>query len=217
MDEKDLKALLKSGGEKLGVDISEDSLSKFIIYLKELKVWNKKINLTAIDEEREIIIRHFLDSLTPYMFLKGTKRLLDIGAGGGFPGIPLKIVDPAIHVHLLDSVAKKVVFMKHVIRTLGLKGIEAEAARAEDRDTIGRLRGGFDGVTSRAFAELKAFVEMSLPYLAPGGRIFAIKGPSVTEELAEVEGMKGIRALEVHEIPVPFSDRKTTIVVLTRV
>lgn len=216
ISETELKTLLRRGAEALGVALSEDAQLKFIEYLKELKAWNLRVNLTAIEEEREIVIRHFLDSLTPSAFLEGAARLLDIGAGGGFPGIPLKIATPSMYVCLIDSVSKKVHFMRHIIRKLALVGIDAESVRAEDRGFMEKNRGGFDIVTSRAFTELKGFVEVALPYLRPGGRIIAIKGPTVAEEIAPLKGYPGIIGIETHEVKIPFSKRVTTIVVVKK-
>ena len=215
-NEIELKTLLRRGAEGLGVILSEEAVSRFMEYLKELKAWNRKVNLTAIEEEREIIIRHFLDSLTPYAFLEGAGRLLDIGAGGGFPGIPLKIATPSMYVCLIDSVSKKVHFMRHVIRKLGLVGIDAESVRAEDLGFIEKNRGKFDVVTSRAFTELTGFVEVALPYLRPSGRIIAVKGPSVAEEIAHLKDFPGITGIETHRIKTPFSKRETTIVVIKK-
>lgn len=216
ISETELKTLLRRGAEALGVVLSEEAQLRFIEYLKELRAWNKKVNLTAIEEEREIVIRHFLDSLTPSAFLEKAESLLDIGAGGGFPGIPLKIAMPSMYVCLIDSVSKKVHFMRHVIRKLGLPGIDAESIRAEDAGFIEKNRGRFDVVTSRAFTELKGFVEVALPYLSPNGRIIAIKGPSVADEIAPIKNFPGITGIETHEVKIPFSKRATTIVVIKK-
>lgn len=216
ISEVELKTLLRRGAEALGVVLPEEAQLKFIEYLKELKAWNKKVNLTAIDEEREIVIRHFLDSLTPRAFLEGAERLLDIGAGGGFPGIPLKIASPKMYVCLIDSVSKKVHFMRHIIRKLALIGIDAESVRAEDAGFIEKNGDSFDIVTSRAFTELKGFVDVALPYLRPGGRIVAIKGPTVAEELIALKDFPGITGIETHEVKIPFSKRETTIVVVKK-
>ncbi|MBI4949770.1 MAG: 16S rRNA (guanine(527)-N(7))-methyltransferase RsmG [Deltaproteobacteria bacterium] len=214
--ESELMTLLRRGAEVLGVTLSEEAVSRFMEYLKELKAWNRKVNLTAIEEEREIVIRHFLDSLTPCAFLEKAESLLDIGAGGGFPGIPLKIATPSMYVCLIDSVSKKVHFMRHVIRKLGLVGIDAESIRAEDLGFIEKNRGKFDVVTSRAFTELKGFVEVALPYLRPNGRIVAIKGPTVVEEIAPLKNFPGIAGIKTHKVKIPFSKRETTIVVIRK-
>ncbi|MEK7828169.1 MAG: 16S rRNA (guanine(527)-N(7))-methyltransferase RsmG, partial [Deltaproteobacteria bacterium] len=117
MTNEEQKNILMAGGKELGLAIGDKELSSFLSYLKELKEWNKKINLTAITDDKDIIIRHFLDSLTLASFLSGKETLLDIGSGAGFPGIPLNIVIPDLKITLMDSVNKKVIFMRHIIRT----------------------------------------------------------------------------------------------------
>jgi 16S rRNA (guanine527-N7)-methyltransferase len=211
MEEKLIIELLKRGGDELSVPLTDATIALFLRYFRELKAWNRKINLTSIENDREIILRHFLDSLIPYPYIKGSKRLLDIGSGAGFPGIPIKIHDPSISVTLVDSVEKKVHFMKHIIRTLGLTGIEAVWGRVEDRSMIDRYSGAFDCVISRAFSELKDYLRLSLPYLAPGGTIIAIKGPAYEKELKEVEGLSGLERPGVFEAKLPFTDRTTVI------
>lgn len=212
MNEKLFKTL-KSGAEELGVDLTEEALARLDEYLGELKAWNRKINLTAIDTDSEVVTKHFLDSLTPYRYLKGAARLLDIGAGAGFPGLVLKIADPSIDVVLMDSVEKKVHFMRHVIRKLGLKGASAIAGRAGDMAVVESHRGAFDVVISRAFSELGGFLALAGPYLAPGGLVIAMKGPKYAEELKGTAGLKGFSPPETHEVRVPFTDRTTAVII----
>lgn len=218
MDNARLISMLEHGAKALGVSMTPRASEQFMSYLRELKAWNAKMNLTAIEADDDIITRHFLDSLTPFAFLKAAKRLLDAGAGAGFPGIPIKIVRPDIHVTLLDSVSKKVLFMRHIIRTLGLgPDIEAVAARLEDKAVITRYEAAFDIVISRAFTSLPAFLEMSLPYLAPGGLIIAMKGPKAEDEVAGITGLiKGLTFEGLHEVEVPFLNRRTALVVFRR-
>lgn len=213
---RDLAKLMKDGGAELGVALDEAAMAAFSVYLDELKAWNKKINLTSIDSDREAVIRHFLDSLIPYRYVKGAGRLLDIGAGAGFPGIPLKIADPTIEVTLVDSVVKKVHFMRHVIRKLGLKGIEAVSGRIEESSLIDRYASAFDCVISRAFTGLGRFLELSIPYLKTGGSIVAMKGPSYKDELEEARSIKGVEPPQIYEVKVPFEQRSTTLVIFKK-
>jgi len=189
-----------------------------MVYLAELKVWNSRMNLTAIETDEDVVTRHFLDSLTPYRLITGATRLLDAGTGAGFPGIPLKLVKPDLRVTLLDSVTKKVLFMRHIIRTLGLgPDIEAVAARLEDKAVVKKYAGAFDCVISRAFTNLPDFVEMGLPYLAPGGMLIAMKGPKAKEELVTVDlDACGLVYDSTHEVEVPFTDRCTSLIVFRR-
>lgn len=217
MEEQLLIELLKKGGDELSEPLTDASIALFLRYFRELKAWNKKINLTSIENDREIILRHFLDSLIPYPYIKGSKRLLDIGSGAGFPGIPIKVHDPSISVTLVDSVEKKVHFLKHIIRTLGLTGIEAVWGRVEDKPMIERYSGAFDCVISRAFSELKDYLKLSLPYAAPGGTIIAIKGPAYEKELKEIEGFSGIEKPGVFEVKLPFTNRTTVILAFRKI
>ena len=217
-----LKKMLEDGATSLGIRLTEGMIASFLLYLSELKAWNKKINLTAITDDEDIIKKHFLDSLTVYPYINHVagNTLLDIGAGAGFPGIPLKIIDPSLDVLLMDSVQKKVHFIRHIIRTLALegkdpakKGIDAIAARVEDRSIIERYRGRFDTVTSRAFSSLGDFVASALPYCRTGGMIVAIKGPAAQKELEEAQGViSGLSAPEILEVRVPMTDRTNTII-----
>lgn len=217
-EQKQLKEMLESGALSLGVSPSQEAVGQFMVYLRELKVWNGRMNLTAIETDEDVITRHFLDSLTPYRFLGKVTRLLDAGAGPGFPGIPLKIVLPNLRVTLLDSVSKKVLFMRHIIRTIGLgPDIEAIAARLEDKAVVKKYAGLFDCVISRAFTNLPDFLEMSRSYLAPGGIIMAMKGPKAKEELAALgPGLHGVVFEGLHEVEIPFSNRRTSLLVFRR-
>jgi 16S rRNA (guanine527-N7)-methyltransferase len=226
-DKYTVEELLTEGALSLGVTLDTVALERFTLYLSELLAWNKKINLTAIREAREVVVKHFLDSLTPYATLRalGVKSLFDIGAGGGFPGLPLRIVAPDLEVVLLDSVEKKVLFMRHIIRRLGLdKGeaaISAVAARVEAHEELERYAYRFDCVTSRAFASLMDFVAAADYFCRPGGHLLALKGPKYAEEM-EALAQSGLYELgrystpEVIDVVTPFSERVTTLVLMKK-
>src|SRR3972149_4880003 len=152
------KKILAEGGLALGVTLDEKKLSNFGVYLDEIKKWNEKMNLTSITEETEIVTRHFLDSLTPLSFLTGIEKVLDIGSGAGFPGIPLKIAAPSMGVTLMESTEKKIFFLRHIIRTLQLPIAETLFARAEDKAIISMRGGAFGWVISRALSGIDAFL-----------------------------------------------------------
>ena len=218
MEEKALEKMLIDGAVGLGVALDDRSVSAFMAYLRELKAWNRKINLTSIDEDEDVIVRHFLDSLTVCRFLTGAERLLDIGSGAGFPGLPIKIAMPGTDVVLLDTVTKKVHFIRHMIRTLGLLAngaVEAVSARVEEASMLEKYGSSFDCVVSRAFSELRNFVSVGLPYLKPGGRLIAMKGPAYTGELDAVE-LKGLSVPEVHTVRLPTTHIDTVLVVFTK-
>ncbi len=204
-----------AGAGELGVDLSPEQACLFRTYYEELLKWNSKINLTAITDEDEVIVRHFLDSLTPLSYLFNCKTFLDLGAGGGFPGLPMKIARPDLQLTLVDSVDKKVKFMSHIIRTLNLDGAEAVHGRAEDYDLISRL-GTFDCVISRAFTSVAEFLRYAEPYMASDGSAVTLKTPSreLDEELAELPMGWGV---EIHKTSLPMSDRETSVCIFFKV
>src|SRR4030066_20113 len=177
------KDLLIEGAKVFGIHLDEKTVEGFDLYLRELLKWNRKINLTAIRTEKDIVLKHFLDSLSAFPYLSGISSLLDIGSGAGFPGIPLKIVKPSLVTTLIDSVRKKVDFQKHIIRRLGLRGIEAIHGRVQDKGIVKSLGGRFDIVISRAFADLRTFLILSFPFLRDGGRGIAMKGEVKDDEI----------------------------------
>jgi len=208
---------LREGAFSLGIPLDESAISKFMLYLGELKRWGKKMNLTASATDREIISRHFLDSLVllPTLRALRLKKILDMGSGAGFPGIPLKIADPALDITLLDSREKRVFFLRHIIRSLDFfTGIGAIKGRAEA--ILPELAASFDCVTSRAFAPLDSFIPLALPYLTEGGLIIAMKGPAGTEELKGLE-IKGIGKARIMRTSIPGSERETFLMIFKKI
>jgi len=175
--------LLVEGAEAFGIRLNEKQVAAFDLYLRELLKWNQKINLTAIRSEKGIILKHFLDSLSVYPYLSKTASLLDIGSGAGFPGIPLKIVYPSLEITLIDSVRKKIDFQRHIIRMLGLKGVEVIHGRIQDKEILQSMTGRFDAVVSRAFADLQTLLVLALPFLKKGGVLLAMKGELNEQEI----------------------------------
>src|SRR5712692_1445892 len=160
-------------------------IQQFLRYRQELLDWNTRFNLTAITDPEEILIKHFLDSLSLQMaYDRPGARLLDIGAGAGFPGLPLKIVRPQWHVTLLEATGKKVTFLQHVIETLQLKNVVAVHGRAEELAHKAEYRASFDVVTARAVASLPTLLEYAAPFCRVGGRIIFPKKGKLTEEQA---------------------------------
>jgi 16S rRNA (guanine527-N7)-methyltransferase len=204
--------MLYEGASGLGVELSAGESALFMRYLDELKVWNSKINLTGLTNDRDIIINHFLDSLSAHRFVGEGTRLLDIGSGAGFPGIPLKIVSPALDITLLDSSHKKVMFMREIVRTLGLERISAVCGRAED-DGNGIERQFFDRVITRAVGQISDMLRISAPYLSPGGRIILMRGRRGGAEWKHSEDqLKGMfRLIERREFTLPFGGQSRVI------
>jgi 16S rRNA (guanine527-N7)-methyltransferase len=204
--------ILYEGASRLGVELSDKELSLFIRYLDELKLWNRKINLTGLTNDRDIITNHFLDSISASHFVGEGALLLDIGSGAGFPGIPLKIVTPALEVTLLDSSQKKVMFMREIVRTLGLEGISAVWGRADDEGN-GIERRRFDRVITRAVGRIPDMLRLSTPYLVPEGRIILMRGRRGGEEwkLSEAQLKDRFRLVERREFALPFGGQSRVI------
>ncbi len=211
MQKDNLQSWLEEGAREIGVSLTGSAISSFLRYMEELRRWNRKINLTSVVEKKDIIIRHFLDSLAIVPSLGGSKNLLDIGAGAGFPGIPLKIAVPYLQVTLLESTGKKIHFMRHIARVLGLKDIDIAHGRAEAPTIIERYTGGFDTVTSRAFADLGKFLAVAGPFVKTGGTIIAIKGPRSAVELKRLSLPTTLESIGIKETVLPYSQRKSTL------
>lgn len=211
-----VREILTSGANELGITLSAEQTRLFISYLHILRFWNTKINLTSIRDEKGIVIRHFLDSLTIFKFVKGESRILDVGSGAGFPGIPLKIMNPSIEMTLLDSSQKKVYFLKDVIRKLRLERISAVCARAESEDN-GVQRNYYDFVISRAVGSIDKLVEISKPYLVDEGEIILMRGKDGLEEWSNSKAAcKGFRLIKSSDLVPRDSRRRRVILVVGR-
>ena len=170
----------------LGIDIDRNHGRLFSDHAAELIKWNQRINLTTITDPKDVATNHFLDSLIPVRFLPPDGAMLDIGSGGGFPGIPIKILLPNLSVTLIDASRKKVSFLKHVLRILKLDDIEAHHLRAEELANHPNHIHQFDVIISRALTSLTSFVRMALPLLDSGGIIIALKGDLENAELVDL-------------------------------
>jgi 16S rRNA (guanine527-N7)-methyltransferase len=217
--EAENKDLLIEGAKTFGIDLDDKAIEAFGLYLSELLKWNQKINLTAIRSEKGIVLKHYLDSLSVYPYLPEHSFILDIGSGAGFPGIPLKIIQPSFEVTLIDSVRKKVDFQRHIIRRLGLKGTEAIHGRVQDRGILRDLGGRFDIILSRAFSDLQTLLALSLPFLKQEGTVIAMKGEADDEEIRLLTGTEGIQYRLQKTIPLilPFSSFKRTILLFEKI
>lgn len=182
MNKEEFKKFLLQRASENSIQLFEEDVDNFYLYMENLIDWNQKINLTAIKDEKEIIIKHFIDSILVNKYIDGS-RLLDIGSGAGFPGIPLKIINRDLNVTLIDSVNKKVSFMKDSIDKMRLENIEALHIRAEDLAHEKEYREQFDIVVSRAVANMTTLVEYMIPFVRVGGRCLCLKGPNCEEEI----------------------------------
>ncbi len=203
--------LLIEGADQIGIkDIRTDL---FLSYVDLLGRWGRRINLSSVLTDREIIIKHLIDSLTVAEFMPPGSRVIDIGTGAGFPGIPLYIYDPSLNLTLLESVGKKVAFLKDVKRSLGLNGIDIHHGRAEEVDR--GMGGAFDRITSRALGSVSTVVALGTPYLDIEGEMVIMKGPRGKKEWKSYADRypEDMELLLTKELELPFSGEKRVIIV----
>ncbi len=172
---------------------------KFELFKEILKEYNKKCNLTAICDEKEVYIKHFFDSIKPQKYFPMGAKVVEIGSGGGFPSVPLKIVREDLNFTLIESTGKKCEYLKHVVDKLGFKDVQVLNIRAEDGGRDKKLRERFDAATARAVARLNTLCEYCLPYVRLGGRFIAYKGDA-DEEIKESENAVKILGGEIETV-----------------
>jgi 16S rRNA (guanine527-N7)-methyltransferase len=214
--------MLKEACEKEGLTFDDTMYDNFIEYKALIKEWNEKINLTTITEDEEIIKKHFIDSIKVFKFpyVREAKNIIDIGTGGGFPGIPMKIVKADCSIVLLDSLNKRINFLNKVIDKLELDDIRTIHGRAEDFAQKAEYREKFDLTVSRAVANLTVLLELCLPYVKIGGYFVALKGPSIEDEIKDAK--VALRVLggsieEIIEVDIAGSDLKHNLLVIKKV
>jgi 16S rRNA (guanine527-N7)-methyltransferase len=208
---------LAACAHEFGIELSPAQLEAFEVYFRELVAWNARFNLTTITERDEVIVKHFLDSLSVAPLLRSNPTsLIDIGSGAGFPGMPLKIALPTLSVTLIDSTGKKVEFLKHVIAELSLHDTTALHARAEELAHDPKYREQYDAAVARAVADLPTLLEYALPFVRVGGVFVAQKGVDVEEEVrraARAMQVLGGRLREVSPVRLPGLEPRHLIVV----
>jgi 16S rRNA (guanine527-N7)-methyltransferase len=209
---QDFKDLLKAGTWKTGILLSDQQIDFLTIHATELNKWNRKINLTAIKSPKDVAEKHFIDSIAVSSFITPDKLLIDLGTGGGFPAIPLKIIHPSLKIIMVDSVLKKVNFLKHMIRTLGLKDTDAVHARVEDLHDNDAYKNKFNVVISRGFAHLEKFTELAAPLLSENGTILSLKGKNAENEITN--DIKAKFSVRIDTYILPFEKSKRYIISL---
>lgn len=204
----------------MGVRFSVEQMEQFYKYMNLLIEWNEKMNLTAIIEPNEIILKHFIDSITILKYIKDNSTVVDVGTGAGFPGIPLSIMNPKLKITLVDSLNKRLIFLQEVINELDLKNVELVHARAEEFGRNKKYREKFDVATSRAVANLATLSEYLLPLVKVNGQAISMKAGNASQEIEDAK--KAIKILggninNIEEFNLPQSDISRTIIIIDKI
>lgn len=215
-----LKALLDKG-----IEVTDKQMSQFDAYFKLLVEVNEHVNLTTITERSAVYLKHFYDSITPAFFVSQIQTdpltICDVGAGAGFPSIPLKILFPQLKVTIVDSLNKRINFLKTLIETLGLDGVELYHARAEEfGGKKSPHRQSFDIVTARAVARMTVLSELCLPLVKKGGKLIAMKAAKAEDELTDAKAaiqLLGGQVSDDYEFTLPISDELRHIIVINKI
>lgn len=216
---EEFRKKMKQYAKEIEIELTEKQIDQFYTYMQLLLEWNQKINLTAIIKPEEIVLKHFIDSLTIAKQIQKNVKLVDVGTGAGFPGIPLKIIRNDIEVTLVDSLNKRIHFLEAVIEQLELTKIQAIHARVEEFGKNKAYREKFDCVTSRAVANLSTLAEYVLPLAKVNGCCICMKGAKVEEELEQSKkaiSILGGRIEAVDCFELPQSDMARSVVMLCK-
>lgn len=214
-----MRSILVQHLGEMGFDASDSSIRALEHFVFELQKWNQKISLTSITKTEDMTIKHLLDSMAVIELVREERMLLDIGSGAGIPAIPLKIMLPETQVVSVDAIRKKIVFQRHVVRLLGLQGYVAMHARVEN--LYASHSGCFNAIVSRAFSSLQTFILLAAPLLTDGGRLIAMKGPTVDDEIlcsSEFLQRSGFRvsSIQTYFLPNNMGERRLVILSAAR-
>lgn len=216
------RELLVNGAREMGINLSPEQVKQFELYREELIAWNRVVNLTGLEDSRDITIKHFIDSLSlaRAVEVRGDERVIDVGTGAGFPGLAVKIWQPGVNLCLLEAAGKPVKFLHYICNQLKLTGVEVIHGRAEKWGREAGYREEFDVVLARAVAPLPVVLEYGLPFLRRGGWMVAFKGPRVYEEISR--GKEACMALggemeKTLELSLPFGGGERVLIVVKKV
>lgn len=220
MEYEEFKAKMVSKLNEINTQLPESKIRDFFTYMEELLEWNKKINLTAILERDEVVDKHFVDSLTVSKYIEENKKIIDVGTGAGFPGIPLKIAREDLKIDLLDSLNKRINFLNEMIEKLKLKNITAIHSRAEDESNKKEKREQYDIAVSRAVANLPVLLEYLLPFVKVGGKCICMKGANIEEEINNSK--KALKELggeieKIEQFKLPGTDATRNIIIVKKI
>ena len=207
-----VESLLLDGSAQLGINLNDSQINKFLAYIDLIKKWNSRINLTSITTDKEIVLKHFIDSLTVSEYIHDDSSAIDIGTGAGFPSIPLAIVREKVNFTALDSREKRIFFLNEVVRELGINNVKTVASRAEDYYKKGSGN-NFDYVLTRAVGDIGDVINLSVPYLNKSGKIILMRGSEGKTEWENYSNC-GYSLLHLNEIELPGSNIKRVLIVI---
>ncbi len=219
MEKLEFDKKMQEKSSEIDINFSVEQLEKFYRYMELLIEWNEKMNLTAIIEPNEIILKHFVDSLTIIKYLKNAKTLVDVGTGAGFPGIPVAIMMSNLEITLVDSLNKRLIFLEEVIKELRLTNVKLVHSRAEEFGQNKMYREKFDIATSRAVANLSTLSEYLIPLVKINGNIISMKAAQAEEEIEQAKNAikeLGGKINKIKEFNLPQSDIGRTIILISK-
>ena len=220
MNIEEFSQKMKENMQKINIKLTDNQIKKFFSYMNLLIDWNEKINLTSIIEPNDIIIKHFVDCGTILKYLNNNENIIDVGTGAGLPGVPIKILNESLKITLVDSLNKRINFLNEVCKDLSLQDVEIIHSRAEDLAKNKDYREKFDKSVSRAVANLSTLAEYDLPFVKINGKMIAMKGFEIEEEINNSKkaiNVLGGKIEEVNKFNLINTDNKRSIVIINKV